>query len=66
MRSVTRDVKTMTLGIDVINQEIEFWENKSKENKKDKSIKKRVERLYAARKHLIENPKAANELMERL
>lgn len=63
MRSVTRDVKTMTLGIDVINQEIEFWENKSK---KDKSIKKRVERLYAARKHLIENPKAANELMERL
>ena len=66
MRSVTRDVKTMTLGIDVINQEIEFWENKSKENKKDKSIKKRVERLYAARKHLIENPKPANELMERL
>jgi len=63
MRSVTRDVQTMTLGIDVINQEIEFWENKSK---KDKSIKKRVERLYAARKHLIENPKAANELMERL
>ena len=63
MRSVTRDVQKMTLGIDVINQEIEFWENKSK---KDKSIKKRVERLYAARKHLIENPKAANELMERL
>ncbi len=63
MRSVTRDVQAMTLGIDVINQEIEYWENKSK---KDKSIKKRVERLYAARKHLVENPKAANELMERL
>lgn len=63
MRSVTRDVQAMTLGIDVINQEIKYWEDKSK---KDKSIKKRVERLYAARKHLIENPKAANELMEKL
>ncbi len=63
MRSVDRDVKTMSLGIDVINQEIKFWESKSK---KDKSVKNRVERLYTARKHLIENPKASEELIQRL
>lgn len=62
-RSVERDVKTMALGLDVVNQEIEFWEKK---HKKDKSVKQRLERLYAARKHLIENPKKANELIERL
>ena len=44
-------------------QEIKFWESKSK---KDKSIQNRVERLYTARKHLIENPKASEELIQRL
>lgn len=63
MRSVTRDVKAMTLGLDVINQEIGFWESKTR---KDKSVKKRLERLYEAKKHLIENPEKANELMQRL
>tara|TARA_Y100001937_G_C7048878_1_gene298128 strand:- start:483 stop:677 length:195 start_codon:yes stop_codon:yes gene_type:complete len=63
MRSVNRDIKTMALGIDVIDQEIKFWESKSK---KDKSIQNRVERLYTARKHLIENPKASEELIQRL
>jgi hypothetical protein len=53
----------MALGLDVVNQEIEFWEKK---HKKDKSVKQRLERLYAARKHLIENPKKANELIGRL
>ena len=63
MRSVTRDVKAMTLGLDVINQEIKFWEEKTGT---DKSVKKRLERLREARKHLIENPEKANELMQRL
>ena len=63
MRSVTRDVKAMTLGLAVINQEIGFWESKTR---KDKSVKKRLERLYEAKKHLIENPEKANELMQRL
>lgn len=62
-RSVERDVKTMALGLDVVNQEIQFWEQK---HKKDKSVKHRLERLYAAKKHLIENPEKANELMARL
>ena len=42
MRSVVRDVKAMTLGIDVINQEIAYRQNNSK---KDRSVKKRHERL---------------------
>ena len=63
MRSVTRDVQAMALGLDVVNQEIEFWENKAK---KDKSVRNRIERLYAARKHLIENPKDSQDLIKRL
>ena len=63
MRSIERDVKAMSLGLDVVNQEIDFWEQRSK---KDKSVKHRLERLYEARKHLIENPEKSKELIERL
>ena len=63
MRSIERDVKAMSLGLDVVNQEIDFWEQK---HKKDKSVKHRLERLYEAEKHLIENPEKANELIQRL
>ena len=63
MRSIERDVKAMSLGLDVVNQEIDFWEQRQK---KDKSVKHRLERLYEARKHLIENPEKANELIQRL
>ena len=62
-RSVVKDVRAMTLGIDLLNQEIEFWENRKN---KDRSVKKRLERLNEARKHLMENPKSANELMGKL
>ena len=63
MRSIERDVKAMALGLDVVNQEIDFWEQR---HKKDKSVKHRLERLYEAKKHLIENPEKANELIQRL
>jgi len=63
MRSVERDVRAMSLGLDVVNQEITFWENK---RGKDKSIKKRLERLRAARQHLIENPDQSQKLIDRL
>ena len=63
MRSIERDVKAMSLGLDVVNQEIDFWEQR---HKKDKSVKHRLERLYEARKHLIENPEKSKELIERL
>ena len=62
-RSVVRDVKAMSLGLDMINQEINYW---TKNNKQTKSIKKRIERLNVAKKHLIENPEKANELMSKL
>ena len=63
MRSVERDVQAMSLGLDVVNQEIAFWENKTGT---DKSVKKRLERLRAARQHLIENPKESQKLIDRL
>ena len=63
MRSVTRDVQAMSLGLDVVNSEIAFWE---KTRSTDKSVKKRLERLRTARQHLIENPKESQKLIDRL
>lgn len=62
-RSIVRDVKAMSLGLDMINQEINYW---TKNSNQTKSIKKRIERLNVAKKHLIENPEKANELMSKL
>ena len=62
-RSVVKDVRAMTLGIDLLDQEIKFWENKKNT---DRSIKKRLERLNEARKQLIQNPESANELMSKI
>jgi hypothetical protein len=53
----------MAQGLDAVNQEIDFWEQRKK---KDKSMKHRLERLYEAKKHLMENPDKANELVQRL
>jgi len=61
-RSVTRDIKTMSLGLGVINSEIRFLESKTS---KDKSTKKRLERLYTAKEQLEKNPKQSKELMEK-
>lgn len=61
-RSVTRDIKTMSLGLDRINNEIKSLSNK----KQDKSVRNRLARLNEAKKHLIENPKKVNELTEKL
>tara|TARA_X000001316_G_C886463_1_gene9902 strand:- start:139 stop:336 length:198 start_codon:yes stop_codon:yes gene_type:complete len=63
MRSVERDVRAMSLGLDVVNQEIEYWEKKTGT---DKSVKKRLSRLREARQHLIENPKESQKLIDRL
>jgi len=62
-RSVERDVKAMSLGLDVVNQEINFWEAK---RKKVRSVKQRLERLYEAKKHLIESPKESDDLLNEL
>jgi len=63
MRSVNRDVKAMSLGLDVVNQEITYWE---KTKSSDRSVKKRLERLRAARQHLIDNPEDSQKLIDRL
>ena len=63
MRSVDRDVQAMSLGLDVVNQEIAYWE---KNRNTDRSVKKRLERLRAARQHLIENPEESQKLVDRL
>jgi len=63
MRSVNRDVKAMSLGLDVVNQEITYWE---KTKSSDRSVKKRLERLRTARQHLIENPEESQKLIDRL
>ena len=62
-RSVYRDTLAMSMGMDRVLNEIQFWESKSK---KVKSVKKRLERLYQARKSLTENPKAAKSLVDQL
>tara|TARA_B100000029_G_C17089124_1_gene783555 strand:+ start:43 stop:252 length:210 start_codon:yes stop_codon:yes gene_type:complete len=61
-RSITRDVKTMSLGLDRINKEIDHLSSK----KQDKSIRNRLARLKEARKHLTENPEKVKELTEKL
>ena len=52
----------MSLGLGAIQREINILEGRST---KDKSIKKRLERLYVAKQQLIENPKESKELMEK-
>lgn len=62
-RSVYRDTLAMSMGMERVLNEIQYWESKSK---KVKSVKKRLERLYQARTSLTENPKAAKSLVEQL
>ena len=62
-RSVYRDTLAMSMGMERVLNEIQFWESKPK---KVKSVKNRLERLYQARTSLTENPKAAKSLVEQL
>jgi hypothetical protein len=49
MRSVNRDAQAMSLGLPRVLAEIKRLESLKK---KDRSVKKRLERLYTARNHL--------------
>jgi len=62
-RSVYRDTLAMSMGMERVLNEIQYWESKPK---KVKSVKKRLERLYQARTSLTENPKAAKSLVDQL
>ena len=63
IRSVTRDTKAISLGLSRVEAEITHWE---KTRKKVRSVKQRLERLYAARKHLIESPEDSKSLVDEL
>tara|TARA_A100001201_G_scaffold65636_2_gene61604 strand:- start:452 stop:649 length:198 start_codon:yes stop_codon:yes gene_type:complete len=63
IRSVNRDVKAMSLGIDLVNSEIAALE---KLKSSQRSVKKRLERLYTARQQLIDNPEDSQKLIDRL
>jgi hypothetical protein len=63
MRSVTRDAKAIAMGLPRVESEIKFWEAT---RKKAKSVRKRLERLYEARKHLIESPEESESLIQQL
>jgi len=62
-RSVVRDALAMSMGMDIVLEEIKFWESKTK---KVKSVKDRLERLYTARKQLKDNPKQSENLVQQL
>ena len=62
-RSVYRDTLAMSMGMDRVLNEIQFWESKSK---KVKSVKDRLERLYTARQQLKDNPKQSENLVQQL
>ena len=62
-RSVVRDALAMSMGMDRVLEEIKFWESKTK---KVKSVKDRLERLYAARQQLKDNPKQSENLVQQL
>jgi len=62
-RSIERDVRAMSLGLDVVNAEIKHLETA---RRTDRASKKRLERLREARQHLIENPEESQKLIDRL
>ena len=62
-RSVYRDTLAMSMGMERVLNEIQYWESKPK---KVRSVKHRLERLYQARTSLTENPKAAKSLVDQL
>jgi type II secretory pathway component PulM len=62
-RSVARDAIAMSKGIEYVKEEISFWEPLSR---KTKSVKKRLERLYAVQTQLVEKPKESLDLIKQL
>ena len=62
-RRVYRDTLAMSMGMERVLNEIQYWESKPK---KVKSVKNRLERLYQAKTSLTENPKAAKSLVDQL
>lgn len=62
-RSVARDTKAIAMGLRRVNAEIAFWEGNQK---KTKSIRHRLGRLYEAQKHLTQSPEESKSLVKQL
>jgi hypothetical protein len=62
-RSIARDAKALALGLPRVEAEIVHWEGNQK---KTKSIRHRLWRLYEARKHLTESPEDSVSLVDQL
>ena len=62
MRSVTRDIKAMSMGLDMINSQIEMLSTNVKLRKAER---KRLERLQAIKVQMVENPAECKKLVKR-
>ena len=61
-RSVERDVKAMSMGLDMINSQIEMLSTNVKLRKAER---KRLERLSAVKVQMVENPAECKKLVKR-
>ena len=60
-RSVTRDVRVMSKGLDYVNAEIALLDTNTKLNKAER---KRLERLREVRVQLVDQPAECEKLMK--
>lgn len=61
-RSIARDVKVMSKGLDTVNKEIETL---LVNTKLQKSQRKRLERLQAVKVQMVDNPEDCSKLVKR-
>ena len=61
-RSIERDVKAMSMGLDMINSQIEMLSTNVKLRKAER---KRLERLSAVKVQMVENPDECKKLVKR-
>jgi hypothetical protein len=61
-RSIERDVKAMSTGLDMINSQIEMLSTNVKLRKAER---KRLERLNAVKVQMVENPAECKKLIKR-
>lgn len=62
MRSVNRDIKAMSMGLDFVNNQINLLLGNIKLRKAER---KRLERLQAIKVQMVENPEDCNQLVKR-
>ena len=61
-RSIERDVKAMSIGLDMINSQIETLSTNAKLRKAERQ---RLERLKAVKVQMVDNPDECKKLVKR-